>query len=190
MHRLVCLLLLSSFAAGAAAHEGHAESFVAAFAHPFVGWDHLLAALLIGVLAARTGAAGALLLPTAFAGGTAAGITLALWFGQAWLPAAWLEPVLASTVVLFGLAVAFVRAVPIGTGFVCMLLGLAHGAAHGAEVPSSFAPALGLVAATASLHAAGYVCARAARGRSAWLVRGSGAAAALVGLVALAAPLA
>jgi hydrogenase/urease accessory protein HupE len=48
--------IAAAFPAVALAHGGHADSFAAAFAHPFGGLDHLLAMLIVGVWSARVAA--------------------------------------------------------------------------------------------------------------------------------------
>jgi len=124
--------------------------------HPLLGVDHLLVMLAIGVLAALApDVRSAWRIPLAFVGGAAAGGAIAL-AGVA-LPA--VELVIASSVVAFGVLVAGRRS---SDGWwllaVGVLFGIAHGHAHGTEIPADAAPAVyvgGFLGATAALHATG-----------------------------------
>ena len=124
--------------------------------HPLLGIDHLLVMLAIGVLAARApDVRSAWKMPLAFVGGAALGGTIAL--GGVPVPA--VELVITSSVVAFGLLVASRRWsdgwwLPVAAA----VFGLAHGHAHGTEIPAAAAPAIyvvGFLVATALLHASG-----------------------------------
>ncbi|MBR0679078.1 HupE/UreJ family protein [Roseomonas eburnea] len=172
-----CALILPTLAAGPAfAHGVHTEGLGAGFAHPLLGLDHLVAMIAIGLWAAQSDFARAWALPAAFLGGMAAGIGLGLLTE---LPA-WIEPGVAATVLVLGLVVAL--AVPMGATIALPLaaaFGLLHGAAHGGEIGGSVLPtALGMLAASAVLHAAGFAMGRVAAGRVAVLRVGGAAIAA------------
>lgn len=181
-----CALILPTLAAGPAfAHGGHSEGLAAGFAHPLLGVDHLVAMIAIGLWAAQSGFARAWALPAAFLGGMAAGIGLGL---ATELPA-WIEPGVAATVLVLGLVVAL--AVPLRAGVALPLaaaFGVLHGAAHGGEIGGAVLPtALGMLAASAMLHAAGFAIGRATAGRVALLrAGGAGIAAAGVALLVIA----
>ncbi|MBR0672370.1 HupE/UreJ family protein [Neoroseomonas soli] len=176
-------LILPALAAGPAfAHGGHAEGLSAGFTHPLLGLDHLVAMVAIGLWAAQAGMARAWAVPAAFLAGMAAGIGLGL---AAELPA-WIEPGVAATVLALGLVVAL--AVPLPAAFALPLagaFGLLHGTVHGGEIGGSvLLTALGMLGASALLHAAGFAVGRAAAGRVALLrAGGAGIAAAGVALV-------
>jgi urease accessory protein len=131
----------------------HGSAF-AGLAHPFLGADHLLAMVAVGVLAATQGRAALWALPAAFVGGMAGGIAL----GALGVALPFVEPViLASILALAALVVSSAR-LPVALGATMIAaFGLAHGSAHGLEMGSAAALpfALGVLGATAVLHAAG-----------------------------------
>ncbi len=92
----------------------------------------------------------------------------------------YLESGIAASVLALGLLVAVAASPPMAVSIVITgLAGLAHGIAHGIELPQMASPAwyaVGFVAATSSLHATGYGVARWAPLGGAVLVR-------IVGLV-------
>jgi urease accessory protein len=121
--------------------------------HPFTGLDHLLAMVAVGCLAALTGRLVAL--PAAFLSGMAVGGAA----GVAGFALPGVEVAIAASVVLLGVAVALAagRRSSVVVAMVAVA-GLAHGSAHGTEVPHASAPVfyvLGFLAVTAALHAAG-----------------------------------
>lgn len=142
---------------GAAAHVPgtHGAGFGHGFAHPFGGLDHLLAMVAVGLWAALRG--GRLLwgLPAAFLAAMAAGGLL----GLAGAPLVLVEPGIAASVLVLGLALALSFRPPAALGLAIVgLSGLLHGYAHGAEIPAAAAPvpyALGFLLATALLHGLG-----------------------------------
>jgi urease accessory protein len=155
--------------------------------HPVTGPDHLVAMALVGVLAyvLRDRLAG-WVLPASFLGamvvGGVAGIA-GISLGDP------VELVVGASVTLLAVALVFADRVPataLAAGVA--VVALAHGLAHGGEVPAAANPALyvvGFVAATVVIHLAGVGAGRAFAGhRSARLL--AGGAAALVGLALLA----
>jgi urease accessory protein len=190
LHRAALLLAVLTVAAPASAHSGHAESFVSAFAHPLLGWDHLLAMLLVGLLAARMGGRSGAWLPVAFVGGGAMGYVVAA-VSATMLAPAWLEPSLSAGVVLLGCALASTARVSkqvsiATTALACVFIGALHGAAHGVEVQGAMSiVAAGLLTATAALHAAGYAAGRLLRARAAYALRAVGVGSAFAGCAAL-----
>jgi len=169
----------------ALAHTGATSgaSFLSGFAHPLGGVDHLLAMVTVGLWAALAGGRALWLWPTAFVAAMLAGGAL----GMAGVPLPLVEPgILASTVVL-GALVAFAVNAPTALGAALIaLFGLAHGHAHGAEMPSLSGPAayaFGFALATAILHALGLALGWGAlQARAPMAVRGAGGLAALAGL--------
>lgn len=171
----------------ASAHVGHGGAFTAAtgFAHPFSGLDHLAAMLAVGLLSAIGGGARIWAWPAAFVAamlGSAIGA-----HGGFQLPM--VEPAIAASVLVLGLAVALAARAPVWLGAaVVAAFGVAHGFAHGAEAPAhGFAQyATGFTAATALLHLIG-LAGGLAMSRAAGLVpvRILGGATAVLGLVLL-----
>ena len=136
-----------------AVHEGH--GLTAGLLHPLVGLDHLLAAVAVGMVGSRLGQRARTALPAMFVAGTMLGLALS----QVGLSLPGVEPGIALSLVVLGLALAFHKAraawpaAAIIGGFAIF-----HGQAHAAEQAASsglLAYALGLCIATASLHAAG-----------------------------------
>lgn len=165
------------------AHPGadHVHGLLAGLEHPLFGIDHLLAMVAIGMIAARSGRAGFLVVPPAFVLAMMAGAALGIaGFG---LPS--LETGIALSLVVFGAMVALERPLPLAVAAsLACVFGLFHGNAHGLEIPetaSGLAYAAGFVLATAALHAAGALSAFRLAGRSG-MVRAVGAATSLVGM--------
>lgn len=160
---IVTGLLSAALMAPALAHVGHAphvhaSGFHAGFMHPWLGLDHLLAMVAVGLLAVRARSTRALfLIPAGFVGGMLIGA--ALFYGVP--PMAELMPVvemaIVASVVLLGLAVALLpRVALVPTIALVALAGLFHGGAHIVEMTGAVATyALGMTVATALLHALG-----------------------------------
>jgi urease accessory protein len=160
---LVAVVAVALGASPAGAHVGGSVDGLADGAlHPLAGPDHLLAMLGVGVIAAlvsadrpRVGWAVWWIPPAAFLVGMAVGGAAGL-AGLA-LPA--VEPVIAASVALVGLAVALApRAGVSALVGVILVAGFAHGNAHGAEAPAASNPllyVLGFLAVTAGLHLCG-----------------------------------
>lgn len=140
----------------AEAHPGlHADGLVAGALHPLTGLDHLLAMVAVGLWAASLGGAARWLAPAAFVSLMAVGAALGV--GGIVLPG--IEPLIAASVVGLGLAVAArLRVSAAAAAALVGVFALAHGQAHGAEMPAMASPlayGLGFAAATAALHAVG-----------------------------------
>lgn len=146
-------------AAPALAHVGpglHVGGFEAGFMHPWLGLDHLLAMLAVGLLAVRANTRTALwLVPAGFVGGMLIG------GGAAWiaLPVPGVELAIATSVIGLGLALAFLpRIAPLPAAGLVAVAGFFHGHAHITEMSGSVAGYIvGMVLATALLHAIGVV---------------------------------
>jgi urease accessory protein len=177
---------LSALAASPAHAHGfglHDAGLLGGLVHPFLGLDHVLAMVAVGLLAAQAGRGRRLRAPGAFVAATAAGfVVAAAGTGLPHLEAALLLSVL-------GLG-ALVAAGADTRGVVLTVLavfGAVHGMAHGAELAGSAGAAgLGMVTATAALHATGLGAGvLMARTRGLALVRLSGAGVAAAGVAAL-----
>lgn len=146
------------------AHTGHpAHGLLDGVLHPLTGIDHLLAMVAVGIVAAlATDRRTAWRTPAAFLGGMVLGGALGL-AGVA-VPA--VEVLIGVSVVVLGAVVvlasqrdhAMLRRLEGALPVLAVLFGLAHGHAHGAELPETAVPLLyviGFLVATASLHASG-----------------------------------
>ena len=134
---------------------GHAHSFALGFAHPFSGFDHLLAMVAVGLFAARLGGRALWLVPLSFV----SVMVLAAIAGMRGIALPFVEIGIALSVVALGLALAFQITVSVCLGAALVaFFAVFHGYAHGAEMPASMSGlsfGLGFVCATALLHAIG-----------------------------------
>lgn len=164
-------------AAGAGLTEG--------LIHPFIGIDHLLAMLAVGIWAAQLGGRSLWLLPLAFVAVMAGGAGLA----QLGLDLALVEVMIAVSVLALGSLVAGSIRVSAGVGVLTVsLFALYHGYAHGLELPEAGTPltyAAGFVLATACLHLIGIGVGIGLR-QSQWLTRIGGTALTATGVYLLA----
>lgn len=155
-YRVLPLLGVTLFAAGAHAHglPGDPASVTAGFAHPFVGLDHMLAMIAVGLWSALAGGFARWAWPAAFVALMAGGYALGV--GDTPLP--WIDHAVLASVVALGLLVALAVRLPTAIGAcVVGLFALFHGHAHGAEAPldDPWLYAGGVLLATAVLHGLG-----------------------------------
>ncbi|WP_304309734.1 HupE/UreJ family protein [Pseudacidovorax intermedius] len=187
------LAVLALLAAGAAqAHPGHGtESFVDGLAHPFSGFDHLLAMLAVGLWSAAALPAGRRLAgPVVFLAMLLVGAALPQFGVQ--LPG--VEVGVALSVVALGALMIAARSttlqLPIPAGLALVgLAALLHGMAHGAELRAShsFAGyAVGFMTASALLHGAGLAAGSWLQAGRGWAWRTAAGLMGLSGLVLLA----
>jgi len=171
-------------ACGAEAHPLYESGgWSAGFAHPFLGWDHLLAMLAVGLWAAQQGGRALWALPVTFVSIMGGGALLAL-NGVA-LPQ--VEAGIAASVLALGLLVAFAARLPLvaGTALIAAFA-LFHGHSHGTELPAmatAWTFGIGFAAATTLLHVAGIGIGRTLQSSA---VRVAGGCMALFGLSLLA----
>ncbi len=156
------------------AHDG--------FLHPLLGPDHLLAMIGVGLWAAQIGGRALWALPLSFVGFMVAGAAM----GMAGIAMPEVETLIAVSLLLFGIviALAWKPATPLAMA-ITAFFALAHGHAHGAELPEAATPvayAIGFVVATALLHGVGIGAGLLLRDRGALLVRGAGGLVALAGV--------
>lgn len=128
---------------------------MAGLTHPFVGLDHLLAMIAVGIWAGQLGGRAVWLIPLTFVSVMAAAATLAS-FGLL-LPL--VEPAITCSVLVLGLLIAGSVCLPTSVGALLVgLFAVFHGYAHGLELPQAASPILygaGFVLATALLHGLG-----------------------------------
>lgn len=188
---VLALVAVSAQVASAHPHHVHApgmeHGLAAGFFHPLFGLDHLLAMFAVGLLAAQLGGRAMWALPAAFLGLMVAGGAM----GLAGLGLPGIEVIIAASVVVLGVALAFGKKYPLlAATMIVGLFGIVHGHAHGTEMPAMTSPLVfgcGFVAATALLHVAGLIAGMwLVRGeRSAAVLRLSGAAISLAGIALL-----
>ena len=186
--RLVLALVAAVSPGLTLAHPGHAEQagFLPGALHPLTGIDHLLAMLAVGLWAAQLRQRAALMLPALFPVAMVAGAALA--FAGVALPA--VEPVIALSVIVLGTAIVAGLQLPLAAGGAMIaLFAVAHGFAHGAELPAGAnvaGYAAGFIGSTICLHLAGLFLGMAdQRRRGGQLLRIGGSAIAVSGLALL-----
>ena len=176
---------LSCCAAPAWAHsaEGLAGGFAAGFMHPFLGLDHLLAMVSVGLWGAFLGRPMIAALPVIFPAVMAFGALLAILN----MPQPPIELGIALSVLALGAAIACAYRAPIWlAGSLTGMFGLFHGFAHGSEIPSLADPvafSTGFVFATGLLHVTGIGLGLASHLKGGTLaIRGGGAIISLCGM--------
>ncbi len=178
---------IAAFAAYGTAAQAHTfgvegAGFAEGFIHPFIGIDHLLAMLAIGIWAVQLGHKALWHLPAAFVGTMSLAALLAS-YGPPVLPL--LELAIAATVLFLGIILMFSVRLPIATGMlIAGLFASVHGYAHGLEMPQASSPLFygtGFIAATSLAHAFGITMAVLIK-RQLWLTRAGGLAIAVAGL--------
>ena len=159
MHRTalrIAAALLALAPTVAFAHPGHdGASLVSGFLHPLGGFDHIIAMVAVGVLAARLGGRALWLVPASFI----AAMAIAGLAGSAGIGLPYVETGIALSVVALGATVALGLTMPVAAAMALVgLCAVFHGYAHGAEMPetaSGLVYGLGFIAGTALLHGIG-----------------------------------
>ena len=180
--KLLAAFILFAASGSALAHPGHDISgFTAGILHPFNGLDHLLAMVATGLWAATLGGSALWRVPGAFVAMLIAGVVL----GMSGVQLVQIEPVIAVSVLLLGLAVTFTLRVPTSMGvFLAGIFSLFHGNAHGVELletATGYLYLLGIACASIVLHLAGIGLGITLK-RYTWLLRSSGAAITVMGM--------
>lgn len=181
------LLALAVLTAGPA--EAHVVNtgggFAHGFQHPFLGVDHVLAMVAVGLWAAHLGGRARWLVPASFVAAMAA----AGGWAMAGLALPYLETGIALTVVALGGLILARARLPLALGMALAgSFAIFHGLAHGIEAPASagLGYGLGFVAATALLHAVGLGLGVATTAKEGglprWLARVGGGVAVTAGL--------
>ncbi|HSK41222.1 MAG TPA: HupE/UreJ family protein [Arenibaculum sp.] len=152
------LAAVSGLPAAALAHTGAVTGgagFIAGFAHPLFGLDHLLAMFAVGLWAAQLGGRALWAVPASFVGAMVLAGAAAM--AGAALPA--VELGILGSVVVLGLLVALQPRLPLAAAtLVVAAFAAFHGHAHGSEMPIAADPVLygiGFALATAFLHGVG-----------------------------------
>ena len=148
-------LVVMAFSGLAQAHPGHGDGYLAGIAHPFMGLDHVLAMLAVGVWAAQLGGHAKWFVPASFIACMAVAASVG-WSGIAF---PMVEIGIAISVVLLGLLIAFSIKLPVAlSASIVGFFAVFHGYAHGAEMPLLSTPwlyGIGFVLSTAALHGLG-----------------------------------
>ena len=184
----VLTLVAAALPAVAYAHTGVGEAagFMHGFSHPISGLDHILAMVMVGVLAFQLGGRAVWAVPTTFVLVMALGGAL----GIAGINVPFVEIGIAFSIIVLGAIVALnIRASTAVAMGIVGLFAIFHGHAHGAEMPENAggaAYAAGFMIATALLHMAGlglaFLIARFGERQGAFVVRAAGGLAAVTGV--------
>lgn len=153
------LFLICLMPSLAQAHPGHdhyhSHGFLHGFAHPFLGLDHILAMVAVGLWAVQLGGRALWLVPASFIGAMVIGGII----GMAGFHIPLLEQGIACSVLLLGLLIAFAVRLPVVyPALLVAVFAVFHGVAHGGEMPAAAAAipyAIGFTMATAVLHGIG-----------------------------------
>ncbi|MEY3881926.1 MAG: hypothetical protein RIQ94_2722 [Pseudomonadota bacterium] len=149
----------------AEAHTFGAEGagLAAGFVHPFMGLDHLLAMIAVGIWAWQLGGRAVWFVPITFV----SMMPIAATFGLSRFSLPIIEPAIACSLLILGLLILGAVRLPLIIS-VCLvgLFAVFHGYAHGLELPQTASPALysiGFILATALLHGLGIGFAHSSR---------------------------
>jgi urease accessory protein len=151
--------------------------------HPLTGLDHIGAMVAVGIWAAQRGGRAIWLVPLSFV----SVMTLGGALGMAGVKVPFVEPGIVLSLIVLGVFIAAAVRLPLAASVaIVSLFALAHGYAHGAEIPaaaSGLSYAAGFIIATACLHAVGIGFGLLTqRMHASQLVRFAGAAIAVCGL--------
>lgn len=152
---LCTTLILAANPAVAQQEAAPGGGLVAGFAHPILGFDHLVAMVAVGLLSVQLAGRAVWTVPAAFV----ALLGLGGAIGMADVPLPQVEGVIALSVLALGLAIALSVTVPVTAAMMVVgLFAVFHGHAHGGEMPSLADPVAygaGFMAASALLHLTG-----------------------------------
>lgn len=153
---LICTALVEVFTSPAFAHTGVGQtySFASGWLHPFGGADHVVAMAWVGIWGVLADGRAMWIWPASFMAAMLGGFAAAI-LG---LQISFVEPAIASSIVVLGLLVTLGVKAPLGVGAAIVgFFAFFHGHAHGTEAGAvTLLPYLaGFALATASLHAAG-----------------------------------
>ncbi len=156
-HALFALCVYAALLPVAEAHTfgAHGAGLAAGLAHPFIGLDHLLAMIAVGIWAGQLGGRAVWIVPLTFLSVMAAAAGL----GSLGFALPLVEPAIACSVLVLGLLIAgSVRLSTFAGAGLVGLFAVFHGYAHGLELPQAASPVLyglGFVLATTLLHGLG-----------------------------------
>ncbi|MBI3897189.1 MAG: HupE/UreJ family protein [Gammaproteobacteria bacterium] len=148
-------LLAPAYAFAHPSAVAHVHSFDAGFGHPFVGLDHMLAMVAVGLWAAQLRGRAMWIVPAAFVGVMMLGGVLAL----AGVSIPFVEQGILASVVVFGILIAAATRLPIAVSAALVgVFAVLHGHAHVTEMPlamDAMEYGVGFALATTLLHVSG-----------------------------------
>ncbi|TBR42542.1 HupE/UreJ family protein [Marinomonas agarivorans] len=153
--RILPLSFFALFSQYALAHPNHETGLLSGFIHPFLGLDHILAMLAVGLWAGRLGKQARVQIPSMFVFVMAFACVLAV-LG---MKVPYVEQGIALSVVFLGLLLLFsLRFSTVASATLIAFFAFFHGAAHGIEMPANVYTSLyivGFAAASVLLHLCG-----------------------------------
>ena len=191
LQRFALVVLVAAIAVilgprSAFAHTGvsPAHDLLHGLAHPLTGLDHMLAMFAVGLWASQRGGRAIWFVPLTFV----VVMTLGAMLGMSRVSIPYVEPGIAISILILGVFIAAAVRLPLSiSAAIVGLFAIAHGYAHGTEIPataSGLTYTMGFIAATILLHATGISVGLASqRLHSSQLVRYAGAAIAICGLI-------
>ena len=189
MKYFLSIILFLSVSQGAMAHDGHMNNLMTAVLHPLMGWDHLLAMLLVGILVARYELKARILLPILFVlgFGISAQVATVNSVTSSLISSMYVEQILFITLSILGFALLTKKVISLKMMLaVALIAGLSHGYVHGLELnPHQATVLLGLMSTTALLHGLGYFLSHAFYERFQYLFKALGAISSIAGIAAL-----
>lgn len=156
LHRYSALITLALLPTIACAHpESNAGGLLHGWSHPFTGLDHLCAMIAVGLWASQMGGRAMWFVPLTFV----SVMVLGGLVSTAAIPLPFIEAGILISVLALGILIAAAVRLPIlASAVIVGIFALFHGYAHGTEMPhniSGVSYALGIMLATATLHATG-----------------------------------
>ena len=156
---IVTILLLAVQPLSAHTTGGTIGGLGSGLGHPFLGIDHLLAMLAVGVWAYQLGGSALWKVPLVFVLTLLVGANL----GLAGIGLPVMEPMIAASLMVLGLIIAMKwRVMPLLASMIVAVFALFHGMAHGLEMPLAASPlayVFGFSVATILLHGLGVMLA-------------------------------
>ncbi len=170
--QLIYGIPLTLFSTLVLAHQGHGISNAyAGFMHPFMGWDHILMMVAVGIFAAKSKGNIRWQLPLTFI----SVMVIGAFLGFLGLGIAVMETAIASSVIAMGVLIIINLPIPtkVSVSLVAMFA-LLHGSAHGLELngAQNNSALLGMLLATATLHGIGYLIGLQKNQMRVWLNNG------------------
>jgi urease accessory protein len=152
MTKRLATILLALLPTIAFAHTGHGDhTFIDGFTHPFLGLDHLLAMLVVGVWSVLN-ARNVWLAPLTFVTLLTGGALL----GQHGFILSQVEPLVAGSVLVLGVMLALPSRLGLASALgVIGAFAVFHGMAHGGELSTGSSVLAGIVLGSALLHGIG-----------------------------------
>ncbi|HML93043.1 HupE/UreJ family protein [Methyloceanibacter sp.] len=149
------MIMLAPATALAHTEGGVPGGFASGFAHPILGWDHVIAMVAVGLWGAFLGVPSLWLLPIVFPLVMAFGAGL----GLLGVPLPAIETGIAASGIVLGLLILLAARFPLWLAIAVVgAFAIFHGYAHGTELPDAanpFAYVVGFVIATGLLHLIG-----------------------------------